>query len=279
LRTPISALLALYILYTLYILIFARPQNIFTALRLPLNAPQSTIHSALLLQPAAANGSTTAVPVLSPALEKLLARLASSDARMILVRYGQRVIQTCSHCMTEADYALHALPPALLSYTLAAAMLGAVTARGTARESRRSIGLMLLVFAALVEAYWAYTVPIRIPSRQRQQSGSRDETVMWHDTLWSLRHALFLALPLTIHLLPAPPPTPKLLTTLNHLSKTADAQLTHIHFLRLSTAATQRVPELRTRATSFWTRERSIGAAVRRDADVRDAAERVGLGI
>jgi F0F1-type ATP synthase membrane subunit c/vacuolar-type H+-ATPase subunit K len=92
--------------------------------------------------------------------------------------YGQRAIQTCSHCMSEADYALHALPPALLSYTLAAAMLGAVTVRGTARESRRSISLMLLVFAALVEAYWAYTVPIRIPSRQKQQNGSRDETIM-----------------------------------------------------------------------------------------------------
>ena len=39
------------------------------------------------------------------------------------------------------------------------------------------------------------------------------------------------------------------------------------------------MPELRTRATSFWTRERSIGAAVRRDADVREAADRVGLGI
>ena len=39
------------------------------------------------------------------------------------------------------------------------------------------------------------------------------------------------------------------------------------------------MPELRTRATSFWTRERFIGAAVRRDADVREAAERVGLGI
>ena len=80
--------------------------------------------------------------------------------------------------MTEADYALHALPPALLSYTLAAAMLGAVTVRGTAREARRSIALMLLVFAALIEAYWAYTVPIRIPSRQKQQNGSRDETIM-----------------------------------------------------------------------------------------------------
>jgi hypothetical protein len=92
--------------------------------------------------------------------------------------YGQRVIQTCSHCVTEADYALHALPPALLSYTLAAVMLGSVTVHGTARESRRNIGLMLLVFAALVEAYWSYTVPIRIPSRQKQQNGSRDETIM-----------------------------------------------------------------------------------------------------
>lgn len=209
--------------------------------------------------------------------------------------------------MTEADYALHALPPALLSYTLAAAMLGAVTVRGTARESRRSIGLMLLVVAALMEAYWAYSVPVRIPSRQKHQGGSPDDIIMvcphfskpkrtlthklalslshtihitqWHDTLWALRHALFLALPLSIHLLPAPPPTPTLSTTLTHLSKTADAQLTHVHLLRLSTAGIQRVPELRARATAFWARERSVGAAVRHDADVRDAAERLGLGI
>lgn len=80
--------------------------------------------------------------------------------------------------MTEADYALHALPPALLSYTLAAAMLGAVTVRGTARESRRSIGLMLLVVAALMEAYWAYSVPVRIPSRQKHQGGSPDDIIM-----------------------------------------------------------------------------------------------------
>lgn len=103
LRTPISTLLALYILYTLYTLVFARPPNLFTALRLPLNAPQSSIHSALLLQhlqqlplddrqslsaaaAAAAPNGSTAVPVLPPGLEKLLARLASSDARTMLVR-------------------------------------------------------------------------------------------------------------------------------------------------------------------------------------------------
>jgi len=30
---------------------------------------------------------------------------------------------------------------------------------------------------------------------------------------------------------------------------------------------------------AFWARERAVGAALRRDADVRSAAERVGLGI
>ncbi|KAH9959466.1 hypothetical protein BC827DRAFT_1213927 [Russula dissimulans] len=285
LRVPISALLALYALYTLYTLIFARPPNLFTALRLPLNAPQSVIHAALMRlrddyssSLSSSNGSTEA-PVLPPALEKLLARLASSDARTMLARFGQRAVQTCTHCTTQGDYALHALPPALLSYTLAAATLGVVTVRGTARESRRGIGIILLIVAALVESYWAYTVPIRIPSRARNPNYSPDDITMWHDTLWSLRHALFLALPLSIHLLPAPPYTPALSTSLTHLSKMADAQLARIHLLRLSTAGIHRVPELRARASAFWARERTLGSAVRRDADVRAAADRTGLGI
>ena len=92
-------------------------------------------------------------------------------------------------------------------------------------------------------------------------------------------NALFLALPLSIHLLPAPPPTPTFSTTLTHLSKTAEAQLTRLHLLRLSTAGIQRVPELRVRAAAFWTHERAVGDAVRHDGDVRDAAERLGLGL
>lgn len=52
-----------------------------------------------------------------------------------------------------------------------------------------------------------------------------------------------------------------------------------MHLLRLSSAGIQRVPELRARAMAFWARERSIGSAVRRDADVRAAAESAGLGI
>jgi hypothetical protein len=61
-------------------------------------------------------------------------------------------------------------------------MLGAVTVRGTARESRRTIGLMLLVVAALVEAYWAYTVPIRIP-RQKHRGDSPDDIIMVCETI------------------------------------------------------------------------------------------------
>ena len=83
-------------------------------------------------------------------------------------RFGQRTVQTCTHCTAQADYALHALPPALLSYTLAAAVLGTVTVRGSGREARRSIGIMMLVFAGLCEAYWAYTVPIIISPRHKQ---------------------------------------------------------------------------------------------------------------
>lgn len=96
--------------------------------------------------------------------------------------FGQRALQTCTHCTVQADYALHALPPALLSYTLAAAVLGATTARGTARESRRAIGLIVLVVGALAEAYWAYTVPISIPRRSsssaHNNNNNDDDVIM-----------------------------------------------------------------------------------------------------
>lgn len=279
LRPFTSGLLALYALYTVYNLLFARPPNLFASLRLSLNAPQAVIHAALLRNVSRSGGDG-----LPPALEKLLARLASLDARTMLVRFGQRAMQTCAHCTTQADYALHALPPALLSYTLAAVVLGATTARGTARESRRGVGLIVLVVGALAEAYWAYTVPISIPSAARRSAhpsnhNDGDNVIMWHDTLWSLRHALFLALPLTLHLLPAATPPPPLRHTLQHAAHTADVLLARAHLLRLGTAATQRVPELRARAAAFWAREGDIGEAVRQDAGVRAAAERTGLGL
>lgn len=80
LRPFASGLLALYTLYTVYNILFARPPNLFTSLQLPLNTPQAAIHAALLRN-ASRNDN-----VLPPALEKLLARLASLDARMMLVR-------------------------------------------------------------------------------------------------------------------------------------------------------------------------------------------------
>ncbi|KAI0294846.1 hypothetical protein B0F90DRAFT_1754522 [Multifurca ochricompacta] len=272
LRTPISILLALYTLYHLFNILFARPPNLFTSLQLPLNAPQSVIRAAFLRN----DSDNTALP---PAFEKLLARLASVDARTMLVRFGQRAVQTCTHCTSETDYALHVLAPTLLSYTLAATMLGLVTIHGTARESRRGLSIMLLIFSALAEAYWAYTVPIMIPSRQKHHQFNGNEIIMWHDVLWSLRQALFLALPLTIHLLPAPPYTPPLRTTLAAFSRTSDSIVARTHLLRLSSTGIQRAPELRTRAAEFWARDRKLGDAIRLDSDVRAVAEREGLGI
>ena len=55
--------------------------------------------------------------------------------------------------------------------------------------------------------------------------------------------------------------------------------LARAHLLRLGTAGTQRVPELRERTAAFWTREHGVGEAVRNDAGVRAAAERAGLGL
>src|SRR6267378_1398550 len=81
LRPFTSGLLALYALFTVYNLLFARPPNLFTSLRLSLNAPQAVIQAALLRN---VSRSGHALP---PALEKLLARLASLDARTMLVRY------------------------------------------------------------------------------------------------------------------------------------------------------------------------------------------------
>ncbi|KAI9444127.1 hypothetical protein H4582DRAFT_1807092, partial [Lactarius indigo] len=283
LRPFISGLLVLYALYTVNNLLFARPPNLFTSLQLPLNAPQAMIHAALQ------RNTSRSGDALPPALEKLLARLASLDARTMLVRFGQRAIQTCTHCTTQADYALHALPPALLSYTLAAAVLGATTARGTGSESRRGVGLIVLVVGALAEAYWAYTVPISIPSarrsahdahrRRRHHGACLHSLLFWHDALWSLRHALFIILPLTLHLLPAAPTPPPLRHTLQHAAHTADVLLARVHLLRLGTASTQRVPELRARSTAFWEHERGVGEAVRQDAGVRAAADRVKLGL
>ncbi|KAF8267970.1 hypothetical protein EI94DRAFT_1700576 [Lactarius quietus] len=235
LRSLVSGLLALYALYTIYNLVLARPPNLFTSLQLSLNAPQAVIHAALL------RNTSSSDDALPSALEKLLARLASPDARMMLVRFGQRAMQTCAHCTTQADYALHALPPALLSYTLAAVVLGVTTARGTARESRRAVGLIALVVGALAEAYWAYTVPISIPRRSAPRSNP-DEIIM-------------------------------------HTAHAADELLARTHLLRLGSAGVQRVPELRERAAVFWTREQGVGEAVRQDAGVRAAAERAGFGL
>ena len=123
----------------------------------------------------------------------------------------------------------------------------------------------------------AHTLSLLVCSLLTEGISSRGHK--WHDTLWSLRHALFIVLPLTIHLLPAPYAPPPLRYTLQDAAHAADVLLARTHLLRLGTAGTQRVPELRERAAAFWTREQGVGEAVRQDAGVRVAAERSGLGL
>jgi hypothetical protein len=100
-RTPISALLVPYTFYVLYNLMLARPPNLFTELHLPLNAPQSTIQAALLAQ-----DNSSIRTGAQPALEKLLARLASSEARTMLVRFACfRFYTTLFHLIISHLYA------------------------------------------------------------------------------------------------------------------------------------------------------------------------------
>ncbi|KAI0062619.1 hypothetical protein BV25DRAFT_1825125 [Artomyces pyxidatus] len=262
LRRPLTIVVALHTLYTAYTLLFARPPNLFTSLGLPLSAPQSRIHAALLVK---LNETT-----LPPDFDALLARLASFEVRTVLVRFGQQTVQTCTYCKGLPDYALHFLPSLLLSYTARALILGLVTVSGSLRERWRGSGVAVLVVAALADAYWAYTVPIAIP-----RPNTRDAPLtMWHDMLFTARHALFLFLPLALHL--APPtarPPPARLT-----AQTLDAALARTHLLRYASAAVHRDAVLAARARVFWEREKGAGEEMRADDGVRAAALAAGIG-
>lgn len=81
-------------------------------------------------------------------------------------RFGHTAIQDCEYCHSSDDFALFALPAALLSYIREAAVVGIVTIKGTRRERLRTMGLGLLVGAAVVEGYWVSTAHITVPEHE-----------------------------------------------------------------------------------------------------------------
>jgi len=75
-------------------------------------------------------------------------------------------MQTCAHCTSEVDYALHVLPcPAIV-----------LACGGRARLSDGAwYGVQV---TAHIEAYWACMVQVRIPSRPKHNGDTPDDIIM-----------------------------------------------------------------------------------------------------
>jgi hypothetical protein len=80
-----------------------------------------------------------------------------------MYRFGQRVIEECTHCRTQDEYAIHAFPRPLLQYVREAAVMGALTIRGSYRSRWRTMSVSVIALAAVLEIYWLLTAPIEIP--------------------------------------------------------------------------------------------------------------------
>lgn len=81
LRQPLSILVVLHTLYTVYILTVLWPPNLFDRLKIPLTMPSDSIRK-LLLRHAGTNSDSG----LPKALEYLLTRLSSFEMRTLYVR-------------------------------------------------------------------------------------------------------------------------------------------------------------------------------------------------
>ncbi|KAH9887299.1 hypothetical protein C8Q73DRAFT_259728 [Cubamyces lactineus] len=267
LRNALTVVVVFNSLSVLYTIIVLWPPNIFQRLRIPLNTPSETIRASLLRHA----GLPPDTPLPKP-LDALLTRLSSFDMRSLYVRFGQTVIQDCDHCTTSDDYLVFTLPRIALGYVKEAAVLGAITIRGSGHERWRAWAVALTVGAFIVESYWITTVPIALPHDGR-------DVFMWHDNLWLIRHLFFLVLPILVHSLPraAPKqdPIPLLAAARMQLQQT-QPQLMNARFVH---AAIEREPTLRAAAAEWWERQHVEGAWAREDEHVRRAAEKLGRGI
>jgi len=256
----------LHTFYILFTLLFKPPPNLFKRLHIPLTTSSDQIR-ALLLKHAGVDSV-----VLPKHLETLLTRLSSFDARNIFVRFGQSVLQDCEYCHTYDEYALYALPRALLEYVRETAVVGLLTINGSHKERWRTFVISIIVCAAVAEGFWVTTVQVKIP-----RSGLG--VVMWHDVLWTYRHILFLILPILLRNLPSSPPASNsAMASLPATLGLFEQSLTRIHLLKFTRGAIMRDPKFRDTAGGWWDQQRKEGEWGREDVSVQRMAERAGLG-
>lgn len=265
-RTHLSVLLLAHTLYIVYAMLVLWPPNLFSRLRVALNVPPEVLRTALLR-----NANLASDHPLPPPLVDLLTRLSSFDMRTLYVRFGHTVLQECEHCKTFDDYALFALPRALREYVREAVLVGLLTVTGSMRERWRIYAMGALAAAAVAEGYFILTSSIRIPKNGQ-------DVFMWHDNAWLLRHALFLLLPVIVHLLPParyPPPPSVGVAAANLTIQQTIHRLQSLHYTR---AVVMREPTLRAAAVEWWDRQRVEGEWAREDESVRKMAKKLGKG-
>ncbi|KAF9486276.1 hypothetical protein BDN70DRAFT_870372 [Pholiota conissans] len=195
-KTPtqqtISTLVLAHTLYMLYALFVSPPQNIFKVLGVALDAAPEYMRAKVEEM----YGGAANVP---PHLGQLLKRLGLSDLRSFYVRFGHDTLTTCEYCHSFGDYALYAFPGPLLEYIRELAFVGVLTLPKSPTAHFRPLGLGALLVALMSEVYWTLTVQVTFPSGP----SSNTDITMWHDHFVQLRHALFLALPLILTMLPS----------------------------------------------------------------------------
>ncbi|KAG6816346.1 hypothetical protein H0H87_006761 [Tephrocybe sp. NHM501043] len=99
--------------------------------------------------------------------------------------------------------------------------------------------------------------------------------VGWHDVILTIRHLIFILLPLAVHYAPSilipfisnPAPTSNVDTSalLVQIHQAMTHLLPSLHLLKYGQAAMMRVPELHTRASGWWKEEARVGAWIRED--------------
>lgn len=203
-------------------------------------------------------------------IEDLLARLNIFDLRTHFVRFGQNAVQECEWCTNFTEYAAYAIVPIVLSYLKEVALLGLVTIRGTNRETWRSTIIGVLMLAGIVDIYWLLTVKIAI---------DQQDVTMWHDNLWTLRHVLFIVLPLITHFTLPPSFTPSPLAVVPQTNYTLQAAHRRVQLLKFTSVVALRVPEFRQAAGSYWETQRMEGKWAREDEAINRLSEKTGTGM
>ena len=103
--------------------------------------------------------------------------------------------------------------------------------------------------------------------------------VQLHDSLWTVRQLLFILLPAILHLLPPTPRRSTPLDALPELTVLANQTFSRIQLLKYTRGATARAPELRDASSAWWAQGRTEGEWAREDAELREMAAKMGLGV